>query len=144
MSLARIFITASIAGVLASCATAPTGKTSEELRALSDEELRGELPRYRMGLGNYVFHDARSDPALVRAEIVRRNPGWPAKVKRDVLKGEVHIGMTAEQVRASWGHPRDVNKTVTRSTVREQWVYGSGLSGTYLYFEDGVLESWQN
>lgn len=52
------------------------------------------------------------------------------------------IGMTREQVEESlWGKPNKINRTVTSSTVKEQWVYGSGQ---YLYFTDGIMTSFQD
>ena len=48
--------------------------------------------------------------------------------------------MTFEQVRASWGEPGDVNRTVTAYGVHSQWVYGS----VYVYFDDGILTGWQD
>ncbi len=71
-----------------------------------------------------------------------------------ILQGKVAIGMTTEQVIASWGRPHDINRTVGSWGVHEQWVYGytkyygSGVSGfvstSYLYFENGLLTSWQD
>ena len=53
-----------------------------------------------------------------------------------------HLGMTKEQVESSsWGKPKDINRTVSTYGSREQWVYGSGR---YLYFEDGILTSFQD
>jgi len=52
----------------------------------------------------------------------------------------VQIGMTTEQCRAAWGRPRDINRSVGSFGVHEQWCY----SNSYLYFEDGILTSWQN
>lgn len=52
----------------------------------------------------------------------------------------VRMGMTREQARAAWGRPRDINRTVGSYGVHEQWCY----DGSYLYFEDGILTSWQN
>lgn len=52
----------------------------------------------------------------------------------------VKIGMTAEQCRAAWGRPQDINRTVGSYGVHEQWCY----NGSYLYFEDGILTSYQN
>lgn len=55
----------------------------------------------------------------------------------------VQIGMTAERaMQSSWGRPARVNRTVTGSTVREQWVYPGHHN--YLYFENGILTSVQN
>ncbi|AJK86579.1 MULTISPECIES: hypothetical protein [Lysinibacillus] len=52
------------------------------------------------------------------------------------------LGMTYEEVLASlWGEPYDVNRTVTEYGTYEQWMYGNGQ---YLYFEDGILTSFQD
>jgi hypothetical protein len=48
--------------------------------------------------------------------------------------------MTDEMVRLSWGSPRDINRSVGSWGVHEQWVYYS----SYLYFENGILTSWQD
>lgn len=68
--------------------------------------------------------------------------GWSKKVEQAVLNGKIFIGMTKQQVIESWGKPDDINRTVGRWGVHEQWVYGN--YGTYLYFEDGILTSWQD
>jgi ATPase subunit of ABC transporter with duplicated ATPase domains len=56
-----------------------------------------------------------------------------------ILAKKVGLGMSADDVIASWGKPDHVNTTVTAFGKHEQWVYGS----TYLYFEEGVLASYQ-
>lgn len=50
--------------------------------------------------------------------------------------------MTAREVldKTNWGHPEYVNKTVSNSGTREQWVYGNG---EYLYFTNGRLTAIQ-
>jgi hypothetical protein len=63
------------------------------------------------------------------------------KVANKILEGKVWIGMTKEMAIESWGKPDDINKTVTASTVNEQWVYGIGQ---YLYFDNGFLTTIQN
>ncbi len=65
----------------------------------------------------------------------------------DVSKLE--IGMRQEQVIEVWGQPNDINRTVTKSAIHEQWVYGCrGASPTqivwvYLYFDNYILTAWQ-
>ncbi len=58
-------------------------------------------------------------------------------------KEGVRIGMPAERVRySSWGRPDHINRSVYRDGVRhEQWCYSSG---SFLYFEDGILTGIQN
>lgn len=53
----------------------------------------------------------------------------------------IWIGMTEEMLLDSWGQPDDINSTVTRYSVRKQYVYGLGQ---YVYVENGVVNAWQN
>ena len=58
-----------------------------------------------------------------------------------VYNGYYWIGMTDEMAIESIGKPLKINKTVGSWGVHEQWVYNYDL---YLYFENGILESFQN
>lgn len=69
-----------------------------------------------------------------------RSKHWSDTITRAVIARKILFGMTREQVRASWGDPDDINRTVTRSRTREQWVYGS----QYVYFDNGVVTAWQD
>ncbi|MFC0417730.1 hypothetical protein ACFFHH_20180 [Cytobacillus solani] len=62
------------------------------------------------------------------------------KAKQENSKGKIGIGMTQEEVIESIGKPTDINKTVTANGTSEQWVYPNYV---YLYFEDGILTSYQ-
>jgi len=67
--------------------------------------------------------------------------------KANILAGHITFGMTEEQVLASWGGPWNVVKSVGQWGEISEWTYGAAGSGTaiaYLYFENGVLASWQN
>jgi len=55
------------------------------------------------------------------------------------LKGELWLGMTKQMAKDSKGDPWNINTTVTQIGVSEQWVYDS----LYLYFDNGILTSWQ-
>lgn len=96
---------------------------------------------------------------ILRQEIVSRNPEWPEDVKNAVLQGTLVIGMTKEQVMASWGTPHTVKTTTTKAGVNEQWVYSQEEQSCYggmvhcanyrvpvmfAYMENGKLASWQN
>ena len=48
--------------------------------------------------------------------------------------------MTTEMVLESWGEPKDRNRSVGSWGVHAQWIYGD----TYVYFENGILTSWQD
>lgn len=51
-----------------------------------------------------------------------------------ILDRKVSVGFTEEMVRMSWGEPSGIN----RASYGDQWVY----DGQYLYFEKGVLKSF--
>jgi hypothetical protein len=57
-----------------------------------------------------------------------------------IFAHKIWLGMTQEMTLESWGKPGDINRSVGSWGVDEQWVYGD----TYLYFENGVLSSWQD
>ena len=59
-----------------------------------------------------------------------------------ISEGHIWIGMTNKMAIVSWGAPDDVNRTVGSWGVHEQWIYKS--QDTYLYFENGILTSWQD
>ena len=64
------------------------------------------------------------------------------KAKYDrVKRGEYWIGMTREIGMLSLGYPDKINSTVGSWGVHEQWVY---KNGTYLYFENDILTSYQH
>lgn len=63
-------------------------------------------------------------------------------IKAAKKKEGVRIGMSMQDViDSSWGKPEKVNRTTNVRGTHEQWVYGSG---SYLYFDDGILTSIQN
>ena len=53
---------------------------------------------------------------------------------------QIWIGMTDEMARESIGSPIEINKTVYSLGTHEQWMYPNRK---YLYFQNGVLTSWQ-
>lgn len=42
----------------------------------------------------------------------------------------------------SWGRPKRISATILASGSHEQWVYGD--TGSYVYFEDGIVAAIQN
>ena len=57
--------------------------------------------------------------------------------------GHFWIGMDREMAIISLGYPDDINRTVGSWGVHEQWVYSTRRK-LYLYFENGVLNSYQD
>lgn len=88
-----------------------------------------------------------------------------ADVSSAIAEKKILIGMTADQVRASWGNPYKINSSMGAGWKNEQWVMhgifqggelllGMGgpewkherenrLNSSYLYFENGILTSIQ-
>lgn len=69
---------------------------------------------------------------------------WSMQIQIDILRGEIRIGFTPEQVTLAWGRPDHINTTRTLVGVHEQWVYGeTPFPNSYIYFENGVVKSWE-
>lgn len=80
--------------------------------------------------------EALSARALALCE---EHPAWTSDVCRKIVRHQVSLGMTQEQVQLSWGKPDRINRTSSlRGDGIEQWVYGR----QYLYFEfaTGVVQ----
>lgn len=60
---------------------------------------------------------------------------------KEILNKKIWIGMTNQMTIESWGNPIDINRSVGAWGVHEQWIYSGNK---YLYFENGVLKSWQD
>jgi hypothetical protein len=60
----------------------------------------------------------------------------PDSTKKILRERKLFVGATAEMARLSWGPPEKINRTYTADIVHEQWVYPSG---SYLYFDNGIL-----
>lgn len=56
-----------------------------------------------------------------------------------ILDEKIWLGMTDKMARESWGNPKEINRSVGSWGIHEQWIYNN----TYLYFENGLLTSWQ-
>lgn len=59
-----------------------------------------------------------------------------------ISEGKIWIGMTDKMARESWGDPDENNRSVGSWGVHEQWIYER--YNTYVYFENGILTSWQD
>lgn len=116
-------------------------KKNDQLVAYTNEQkqLRDEKNK---------FERERRIEKNVKAAIIRNKEKETAMLRKygqttyDKMKsGQIWIGMNKEQCEFSWGSPDDINKSVGSWGTHEQWVYDSG---TYVYFENGKLTSWQD
>ena len=98
-----------------------------------------------------LLHEAKlfkiGTPSLVvsrrRQWYVNNHPNLTPQIRNSILNGNICLQMASEQVRASLGLPRDINRTVSTFGVHEQWVYGE-YGSLLLYFEDDILTAWQD
>ncbi len=108
---------------------------------LQREKARREAER-RADEQRWIAEQEAVRKARVASEKARKDQirwRWPKQANR-ILSGQIEIGWTKEMVRAAWGLPDHVNKTVTRFGTSEQWVYGTCR---YAYFDDGILTTIQ-
>lgn len=61
-----------------------------------------------------------------------------------VKNKRVRIGMTAADIRNSWGPPTRSNRSVYSNHVNEQWIYEFSDKTSYLYIDDGTLRSFED
>jgi hypothetical protein len=78
--------------------------------------------------------------AIRREKIIAR---YGVSIYSRVERGEYWIGMTDDLAILSLGFPKTKNRTVGGWGVHEQWVYEKG-NRLYLYFENGILTSYQD
>jgi hypothetical protein len=91
-----------------------------------------------VGLGERV-----DEPDVAHRLYEIRKSGFPMTVQADILDRRIWTGMTKEMARLSWGEPSWVNTGRSNRRGKEQWVYDYGTNSYYLYFRDGVLESYR-
>jgi len=89
--------------------------------------------------------------AMRRPDYLNARPELPPETRKAILAGKVFVGMTKEEVIASWRKPYDINPSVGSWGVHEQWIYGHydyyhGYFKTtnYLYLENSKLTGWQD
>jgi len=63
------------------------------------------------------------------------------KLRQASERGEVLVGMTADQVRQAWGRPDRKNLSDYAHGQRDQWVYYRQNRTDYVYLEDGRVSS---
>jgi hypothetical protein len=98
--------------------------------------------------GKVQFQDA---PCMGKGETITVRPASGAKssvtpeAANAIASGGVFVGMTAAEVRRSWGAPHKINATVSGSGTSQQWVYRREHNqAQYIYLDNGVVRSIQS
>lgn len=80
---------------------------------------------------------ANKDYAAIEAKNVKK---YGQALYSKLKKGMVWVGMTDDMLLIALGSPNEINRTVGRWGVHEQWVY----EREYYYFENGIMTSYQD
>ncbi len=104
------------------------------VRYLKDDQQADEIKRK-------VQEDA-SDKKR-RYGILRKHPDWPRRIVERVRSGQICLGMTMEQIRASWGNPDKEQKGfmvgIGEYTI---WFYNFEKSPVIVSLEKGTVTGW--
>ncbi|HET7649763.1 MAG TPA: hypothetical protein VFL15_03560 [Gammaproteobacteria bacterium] len=118
----------------------PCGKDAQRLK-LDDTEhsismVTPKLPHAAAGTKTKRSHESQRCPADRLSSTELRN----LRISHAIVVCE-----SADQVRASWGKPSAVKRTVSKDHVRERWVYKDrkGRPLRSVNFEDGKVVSFQ-
>ena len=146
----KIFLALLVFYYLVGCTTVTTRdrmsvSTIDEKVEIAEKFSEEKIHQLIRDLSRYL--NTEGDKLLLRRELVKRHPEWQRTIKELIEEGQIKIGMSKEQILASWGTPDKVNKNVGSWGVIEQWIYEGYISeygiSYYVYVENGVVTSWQ-
>lgn len=101
-------------------------------------EGRSKIASVEQGKLNALVRAKDAAVAQAQADSVAREQKFEEAIRRK----SVMVGMTREQAAKAWGEPDKKNISGGAYGSTEQWVYRG--SGQYLYFDDGLVRSWQS
>jgi hypothetical protein len=95
----------------------------------------------------YIISDFKEAMRLKEIVFCNSHNNWiktkfGEKVYNSIKENKYWIGMTEEQLYLSLGKPNSINRTVTSSRTRKQYVYQN--YGIYLYIENNKVVSFQD
>lgn len=64
-----------------------------------------------------------------------------------IMRKVIWRGMTADQLRDSWGEPEDTHETVYKTKSKEEWCYGEIGKNRYsnrVYLEEDEVVGWKD
>lgn len=108
-------------------------ENSKKQRALAEERRKNDLKT------NKIKEEQQAVQLAKRKQKLSEKYGNDIATR--IVSKEIWLGMTVEMAVESWGRPQENNRTVGSWGVHEQWVYSISR---YLYFENGILTSWQD
>ena len=119
----------------------PESSEFEAAKKIQEQVLKDQEAARKKAEAEAARAEAERKAQMAPIERIMEKYGCDEDIATLIMKKRVRRGMTAEQCRAAWGRPQDINRTSGSYGVHEQWVYGGH---NYLYFEDGILTTIQN
>lgn len=119
----------------------PESPEMTDAKSIYAQSLKDQEDARKKAAAEAARAEAERKAKMAPIERIMEKYGCDEDIANCIMHKQVRRGMTAEQCRASWGRPRDINRTTGSYGVHEQWVY-DGYN--YLYFEDGILTTIQN
>lgn len=118
-----------------------TIEPNEPMGIVTIREMKEKKPSAK-AIEKWLYEQAAEE---ARAELLWKRKmlakaAAPQVGTRDELYINPRLGMTKDQAISQFGYPNDINRSVGSWGIHEQWVYGINF---YLYFENGILTSWQ-
>jgi len=121
------------------------GKEWTIVNTMKNKQWRVKVPTYYLMEESKFIKSEKKSKQKKENELVERKAYLMRKfgnlITNKILEGRIWIGMTKGMAIESQGKPNDVNRTVGKWGVHEQWIYPYNI---YLYFENGNLTSWQD
>jgi hypothetical protein len=121
------------------------GKEWTIVNTMKNKQWRVKVPTYYLIEESKFIQSEKQSKEKKENELVERKAYLMRKfgnlITNKILEGRIWIGMTKGMAIESQGKPNDVNRTVGKWGVHEQWIYPYNI---YLYFENGDLTSWQD
>jgi hypothetical protein len=111
---------------------------------ISDANSLEEFHALLKDVDDAPHQDSAARERQIKERIERTRRQWYAQAhpqlapvcREHILAGRIGPGMTAEQARASWGEPSDINRTISTYGVSEQWIYSVGKPASYPLYLD--------
>jgi hypothetical protein len=114
-----------------------TREAPQTLREMSKDKFCLTYGKYLRGEETDDFGKAENMMALIKKEASRRR----LSINNSLVKSEnIRLGMSECELFASWGYPKDSNRTVGYFGEHIQYIY----SNAYVYTENGRVTSWQD
>ena len=99
-------------------------------------------------LVGFICWSGCATPEQRRQDYLTEHPELSNDFAKAIKEGNIAIGMTSNEVLASWGKPDQVVATVSKDSTEELWTYNPsrgyspGGGPMILNFTNGRLTSW--